>query len=254
MKQYAQKILDNMKTGRLIRGINITLADSIVSELAGLSGCDFVWIEGEQAAFDRQQLQKHMIAAHAGGAAALVRLGSCDPSLARAVMDMGPDIIGFPFINSAEDARYAVSLCTYPPKGIRGFNPQRACYYGNMSYTDYVRNSREETLVMAVIEQQKGFEQIEEIVQTEGLDLVALGPGDLSLDMGLEGDMGHPKVQELIAHAAAVCKKYQKPFIAFPAADSSSIKTWRETGASALCFMQDTTFITNAIKQILTFC
>ncbi len=191
-----------------------------------------------------------MIGAHAGGAAALVRLVNSDAALVRPIMDMGPDIIGFPFINSAEDALKAVAACTYPPKGIRGCNPQRASYYGQMDYVRYVQNAANETLKMMLIEQRQGYANIEDIVKVDGVDIVALGPGDLSLDMGFGGDMAQPEIKEMIANAAAVCRKYHKPFIVFPSIEQSSIQSWLTIGANAFCFAQDTTFITAAITSL----
>ncbi|MDD3361792.1 MAG: aldolase/citrate lyase family protein [Hespellia sp.] len=250
MEKYAKAIKENLEKGKVLCGIAVSLSDPAVSELVGLSGYDFVWIEGEHGALDRKDIQQHMIGAHAGGAAALVRLVNSEPSLVRPVMDMGPDIIGFPFINSAEDAIKAVAACTYPPKGVRGCNPQRASYYGKMDYKSYVKNAENETLKMMLIEQQQGYTNIEEIVQVEGVDIIALGPGDLSLDMGFGGDMARPEIHKMISHAAEVCRRYNKPFIAFPSIETESVKVWTDMGANVLCFAQDTSFITTAISKL----
>lgn len=253
MEKYANRIKKKLNEGKILCGVAVSLADSAVSELVGLSGYDFVWIEGEHGALDRKDIQQHMIAAHAGGAASLVRLVSSDPALVRPIMDMGTDIIGFPFINTAEDAKKAVAACTYPPKGVRGCNPQRASYYGRMSYIDYVKNAENETLKMMLIEQKSGYENLEAIVQVKGVDIIALGPGDLSLDMGFAGDMEKQEIKNLIIQAAKICKKYRKPFIVFPAIEKKNIETWVNIGANMLCFAQDTTFITKAINHLWSF-
>ncbi|NMS90565.1 2,4-dihydroxyhept-2-ene-1,7-dioic acid aldolase [Clostridioides difficile] len=253
MEKYTTMIKENLNEGKILCGVAVSLSDSSVSELVGLSGYDFVWIEGEHGALDRKDIQQHMIAAHAGGAASLVRLANSEPGLVKPIMDMGTDIIGFPFINTAQDAEKAVSACTYPPNGIRGCNPQRASYYGNMSYLEYVENENNETLKMMLIEQKAGYDNIEEIVQVKGVDIIALGPGDLSLDMGFSGDMNRVEIKDMIYQAAEICKKYNMPFITFPSAEKKSIETWVNIGANMLCFAQDTTFITYVIKQLLSF-
>lgn len=253
MKKYATMIKENLNAGKVLCGIAVSLSDSAVSELVGLSGYDFVWIEGEHGALDRKDIQQHMIAAHAGGAASLVRLGNSDPALVRAIMDMGTDIIGFPFINTVQDAQKAVSFCTYPPKGIRGCNPQRASYYGRMNYLDYIKNADKETLKMMLIEQKSGYDNLEDIIQVDGVDIIALGPGDLSLDLGFAGDMDRPEIKNMITHAAEICKKYKMPFIVFPTIEKTSVETWVNIGANMLCFAQDTTFITSAINQLWSF-
>ncbi|MER0282494.1 aldolase/citrate lyase family protein [Clostridioides difficile] len=253
MEKYTTMIKEKLNKGKVLCGVAVSLSDSSVSELIGLSGYDFVWIEGEHGALDRKDIQQHMIAAHAGGAASLIRLANSNPDIVKPIMDMGTDIIGSPFINAAQDAEKAVSACTYPPDGIRGCNPQRASYYGNMSYLDYVKNANNETLKIMLIEQKAGYDNIEEIVQVKGVDIIALGSGDLSLDMGFSGDMNRIEIKDMISQAAKVCKKYNMPFITFPSIEKKSIETWINTGASMLCFAQDTTFITYVIKQLLSF-
>nr|UWI48470.1 aldolase/citrate lyase family protein [Clostridioides difficile] len=253
MEKYATMIKENLNVGKVLCGIAVSLSDSAVSELVGLSGYDFVWIEGEHGALDRKDIQQHMIAAHAGGAASLVRLGNSDPALVRAIMDMGTDIIGFPFINTVQDVQKSVSACTYPPKGIRGCNPQRASHYGRMNYLDYIKNADKETLKMMLIEQKTGYDNLEEIVQVDGVDIIALGPGDLSLDIGFAGDMNRPEIKNMITNAAEICKKYKMPFIVFPTIEKTSVETWINIGASMLCFAQDTTFITSTINQLWSF-
>ncbi|HBF4489278.1 TPA: 2,4-dihydroxyhept-2-ene-1,7-dioic acid aldolase [Clostridioides difficile] len=253
MEKYATIIKEKLNEGKVLCGVAVSLSDSVVSELIGISGYDFIWIEGEHSALDRKDIQQHMIAAHAGGAASLVRLVNSDPDLVKPIMDMGTDIICFPFINTVQDAQKAVAACTYPPNGIRGYNPQRASYYGNMNYFDYVKNANNETLKMMLIEQKAGYDNLEEIVKVEGIDIIALGPGDLSLDMGFSGYMNRIEIKDMISHAAEICKKYKMPFIIFPTIEKKSIEEWVNIGANMLCFAQDTTFITYVINQLLSF-
>lgn len=107
-------IKENLNKGKVLCGVAVSLSDSSVSELIGLSEYDFVWIEGEHGVLDCKDIQQHMIAAHAG-AASLIRLANNNPDLVKPIIYMGTDIICFPFINTAQNAEKAVSACTYPP-------------------------------------------------------------------------------------------------------------------------------------------
>ncbi|MDI0264721.1 aldolase/citrate lyase family protein [Clostridioides difficile] len=107
-------IKENLNKGKVLCGVAVSLSDSSVSELIGLSEYDFVWIEGEHGVLDCKDIQQHMIAAHAG-AASLIRLSNNNPDLVKPIIYMGTDIICFPFINTAQNAEKAVSACTYPP-------------------------------------------------------------------------------------------------------------------------------------------
>lgn len=247
---YLEKLTQKMKAGKIVCGVCVALNDPAVSELVGLAGYDFVWIEGEHGAMGRAEMQNLMIGAHAGGAAAMIRLPYSDPALVRPIMDMGPDIIGFPFINTAEDAKKAVAACTYPPKGLRGWNPQRAGHYGQIGQANYVDIAQQETLRMMIIEQEEGFRNIEEIIQIEGVDMVVLGPGDLSVGMGLGGRQDDPRIAQYMDDAAATCVKHHMPFLAWPAMQKDALKAWADKGASLFGFPQDSFFISQAIMKL----
>lgn len=250
MSKQLDKLMKKMADGKIVCGICVSLCDPAVSELVGMAGYDFVWIEGEHAAMGRYEMQNLMIGAHAGGAAAMIRLPYMDAALVRPVLDMGPDIIGFPFINSADDARKAVSICRYPPAGVRGWNPQRAGCYGQMGQAEYVEREHEELKIMALIEQEAGYNNLEEIVQVEGIDMVVLGPGDLSVELGYKGRPGAPRINELIDHFVEVCNKYNKPYLCWPSMTEASLKEWTDKGAAMFCFPQDSFFLSKAIMQL----
>lgn len=248
--KFLDKMAGKIREGKIVCGVCVSLNDPAVSELVGMAGYDFVWIEGEHGAMGRAEMQNLMIGAHAGGAAAMVRVPYVDAALVRPVLDMGPDIIGFPFINSAEDARRAVAICTYPPEGVRGWNPQRAGRYGQMGQAAYVDVADQETWKMMIVEQEEGFRNIEEIVQVKGVDLIVLGPGDLSVGMGLKGRQGDERIQAMMNHAAEVCVKYHMPYLAWPAMQAESLGEWEKKGASLFGFPQDSFFISQAIMKL----
>ena len=119
-----------LSEGKILLACNSLLSDPAVSELLAMAGNDIVWIDMEHAAIDYKDVQLHIIAAHSGGAAAIVRIPWNDQVVVKKVLDMGPDGIMFPFIRSAAEVTSAVEACAYPPKGIRGWNPIRAAEYG----------------------------------------------------------------------------------------------------------------------------
>ena len=96
---FLDKLTKKMNDGKIVCGVCVALNDPAVSELVGMAGYDFVWIEGEHGAMGRKEMQNLMIVAHAGGGAAMIRLPYRDTALVRPVMVMVKDIIGFPFIN-----------------------------------------------------------------------------------------------------------------------------------------------------------
>ena len=104
-------------------GAHIRCQDPCMSELLANGGYDVLWIENEHSFLDKKTTYLHVLAAQAGGAAAVVRVAWNDPVLVKPVLEMGVDGVIFPLISSAEDALKAVASCLYPPEGIRGFGP-----------------------------------------------------------------------------------------------------------------------------------
>lgn len=122
-----------------------------------------------------------------------------------------------------------------------------------MSYLDYVRNANNETLKIMLVEQRAGYDNIEEIVQIKGIDIIALCPGDLFLNVEFSRDMNRIEIKDMISQAVEVCKKYNMPFITFPSIEKKSIEIWINTIANMLYFAQDISSITYVIKQLLPF-
>lgn len=107
-----------------------------------------------------------------------------------------------------------------------------------------------ETLKMMIVEQEEGFHNIEEIVKVDGVDLIVLGPGDLSVGMGLKGKQDDPCITEMMNHAASVCVSCRKPFLAWPSMTEQSLREWEQKGASLFGFPQDSFFISQAIMKL----
>jgi len=176
-----EALKQKMMSGKLVKGFFLTMSDAVVSEIAGYAGYDYVWIDAEHGPHDRQEILHHIMAAQGSGCAAFVRVSGVDRAALKAILDMGPDGIIFPFVNNAEIAEEAVKACTYPDfGGVRGQGPIRAIHYGLLSEDEYIQNSCESVLKIAQIETMEGYENLEAILNVEGLDSLFIGAADLS--------------------------------------------------------------------------
>ena len=144
------RLMDNLKAGKTSVGCVITMSDLIVSELVGDCGMDFVWIDAEHAPHTIQDVQRHLIALRGTGCAGLVRVRADEPMLIKPYLDLAPDGIIVPMVNTPEQAEAAVAACRYPPSrealrrtcpptGIRGCGVRRAVRYGAEDFFDYVK-------------------------------------------------------------------------------------------------------------------
>ena len=128
---------------------------------------------------------------------------------AKRVLDAGVLGVIFPFCSSPELAQQAVAACKYPPAGRRGSGAGLATFRWPSAepYYDFAdRNG----LVIAVIEEVSAVEQIDEIAATPGLDVLFVGPSDLSFSLGLRGDMAHPRVQAAMSRVVAAAQRHGK--------------------------------------------
>ena len=105
MNERLRKITGKMERGEPVIGVFVLLADASVSEIVGYSGCDFVWIDSEHGMMDRREIYHHVLAAQSAGACAFVRVPGVEYYQIKNTLDMGPDGVIFPFVNTPEIAK-----------------------------------------------------------------------------------------------------------------------------------------------------
>ena len=215
------RLFDNLQAGKTSVGCVITMSDLVVSELAGDCGMDFVWIDAEHAPHTIQDVQRHLIALRGTGCAGLVRVRADEPMLIKPYLDLAPDGIIVPMVNTPELAEAAVAACRYPPSrealrrtgpltGIRGCGVRRAVRYGAVDFFDYVKTSEHWPLVICQIEHVDAVKNLDKILKVPGVDSFCIGPCDLSGSMGILNQMDDPELNKVIDEVAAKIKKAGK--------------------------------------------
>ena len=133
---------------------------------------------------------------------AVVRLAANDPVLFKRLLDMGAQTLLVPYVQTAKEAAQAVAAMRYAPAGVRcAAGVTRATRYGQVE--SYITTSAEQLCLIVEVKSALAVENLDSIAQTEGVDGVFIGPYDLSISLGYEGDVAHPKVQAAIDEATA---------------------------------------------------
>lgn len=197
-----KKFREKMDAGQLCFGPGITFADPAVTESISPSA-DFVWIDLEHNPTNLETMMGHLIAARAAGTMALVRVPSNDLGWIKRVLDTGAEGIILPQAQSYEDVAAFVSACRYPPLGTRGFGPRRPSNYGRISGDEYLEIANRDLFVVAQIETVRSLDEIDRIVQIDGLDSLVVGPYDLSGSLGMLGQLDHPTVVAAMRRAVS---------------------------------------------------
>ena len=169
------------------------------------------------------------------------------------ILDAGVSGILVPYVNNAEEAARAVSACKYPLEGIRGIAPSpRAGGYG-MNQRDYLDYANEELDVLVAVETKTAVDHIEEIVGTNGLDGIFIGPMDLATSFGHFCNPGDAEVQEAICRVEEVVLHSDK-FLATVAGSFEQARGLYEKGYSMVVMMSDTTTLGKmALEQVDRF-
>lgn len=249
----AEELRQRFRQGELVVGNAVGLTDSASAETLAYMGADFVWIDAEHAPFDKQTVLHHISAIDAAGAASIVRVPWNDPVIIKPILEMGPDGILCPMVMNAEEAEAFVAACTYPPRGTRGYGPRRAAHYGAISTEEYVATADARLLRMIQIEHVDAVDQLDAICHVPGIDLVVVGPHDLSASMGILGQMRHPALLAMFDRIACICRAHHMPFGVAVGPHQPTIREWVARGICFLNCGNDLTLIGQGARQVLDF-
>ena len=215
------RVRTKMKQGKLAIGTYVNLADPALVEIIGLSGFDAAFIDMEHTAFDLALVEEMIRTCDLVGITSLVRVPDNNPKTILRVLEMGALGVQVPHIASREDAISAVKAARYAPLGERGMGGStRAARYGLVPLKEHTASSNAEVLLAVMVEDEKAISELSEIASVDGLDLIAIGPSDLSQALGVT-DPKDPRLKRTIDNIAKTLKKVGKARMTFPLNHSS---------------------------------
>lgn len=200
--RVVQSLSDNevkaaIAKGYPVFGSFVTIGHPTVVEVLGLSGIDFVWVEGEHAALSLPQILSLNMATSESGIVPIVRVPTNHSDVIKQYVDTGAMGIIVPIVKTRDDAHRAVCALKYPPRGERGIGLGRATRYF-IKLQDYLARANRDVMVMLMIETKEAVDNIEDILTVPGIDLLCVGPFDLSASMGYIGEPSHPEVKKAV--------------------------------------------------------
>lgn len=186
--------------GRAQTGIWCTIPGPVVIEALAVAGFDWIVIDTEHSLTDVPDTLGMMQALAAHPVSAVVRPAANDTVLIKRLLDLGAQTLLVPMVNSAEEARAAVSAMRYAPRGVRGVSGMtRAAGYGTVD--GYMARAEDELCLVVQVETAAALGAIEAIAAVDGVHALFVGPADLAASMGHPGDPAHPEVQAAIEDA-----------------------------------------------------
>ena len=205
-----------LRNGEQVLGCWTMLGQPQVVEILSLAGFDYLVLDQEHGLGDVTSLAAQLHAMSATSTVGVVRVPWNDHVYLKRVLDVGAEAVLIPSIDTADDARAAVAACLYPTRGRRGTaaSSVRASSYGMAA--DYIATCADNLLIACQIESARAVENIDAILAVEGIDLLFIGPFDLSATVGRMNDLKHPDVARLIEHAETRIRAAGRPMGTVP--------------------------------------
>jgi len=198
-----------LKEGKPVVGLTVTVPSADIAVQAAGLGFDFLWIEMEHSAITLESARNIILATQGSRTVPIVRVPVNELWTAKRALDIGALGVIFPFTSTPELAKQAVAACKYPPSGLRGSGPGLAAmrWPAPGGYSDFADKN---AMVIIIIEQKQAVERIDEILDVPGIDVVFIGPNDLSHSYGFRGQQT-PEVKAAIERVLAAARKRNLP-------------------------------------------
>jgi 2-keto-3-deoxy-L-rhamnonate aldolase RhmA len=182
-----------------------------IALIAAACGFDAVYVDMEHSPVTTDTTAMICTAALSAGVTPLVRVPGHDAHMATRVLDGGALGVIFPHVETREQAAGIVAGCRYPPLGHRsvmGSGP--ALGYRAVPLGEVNERMNTETLLIVMLETPQGIVNADSIAATPGIDMLLIGSNDLSTELGIPGQLRHPKLREAFERTTAACKVHGK--------------------------------------------
>lgn len=236
---------ESIKAGKTVYGAWLECANPAIAEIAGLVGYDFVIIDQEHGLGDVTSAIEMMRALSGTKTTAVIRVPSDSPHYIKRILDAGAQALIIPMVDTAAQADAIVKSCYYPPYGVRGNAAPavRASRYGLIP--DYIDQANESLMIIPQIESVTAVNNAREIASVHGVDMVFIGPADLSGSAGFPSCTNSPEAERLIQHTFEVVKSTGKPVGTCPR-DGKSVSDLYHQGFNLIAANSDINTISSA--------
>ena len=233
-----------------LEGFWLNLGSPLTAEMAGLAGFDWVLLDHEHGPGSDTTILHQLQAVSATPAACLVRIAANEAPRFKRVLDAGAHGVMVPYVTTADEARSAVSAMRYPPRGVRGVaRLTRASGFG-ARFDEYFAHAHEWLLTLTQIETAGSVANASAIARVDGVDVLFVGPMDLTTSMGIAGQYDHPRFHDalrVVADAALGAGKAAGILLLDPA----NLPLVRELGYTVVALGSDGGAVASGLKQSL---
>jgi 4-hydroxy-2-oxoheptanedioate aldolase len=250
-------IREKLRAGKPTFGMTMYTGSTAVVEIAGNWGIDFAFIDAEHTPVNIDpHMEKLILAAKLAGISPLIRIRGTNEWDIRKSLELGADGVIIPQVNTVEQARAIVRAAKFPPLGRRGGDASvRAAGFGgpNFKWSSYLERSNTDSLIIPMAESYEFFDNIDAILDVEGLDIINFGPADYSISRQIPIDysMSNPEVNDKLDELIAKCRprglKVMAPCIPPTAENASKLA---KKGVDMIIMGNDVLFLNQGCQRV----
>ncbi|MDR2726382.1 MAG: aldolase [Deltaproteobacteria bacterium] len=240
---------ERLKSGKALLGPFVNLCHPAIMEIAGLAGFDFAIIDTEHGEISTDRALDMIRAAQLSGVSPIIRVYGNQPELIGKALDMGAEGVQIPMVCDKAGAAAALGAARFSPAGSRGCNRfVRAARYSHMGKDEFFGRSNDRTSVLVQVEGKEGLDNLEEILAVPGIDVLFIGPYDLSASLGIPGQVEHPLLLAAMDKTLALAQKAGVALGFFVDDIPTAIK-WKNRGIRYIAFSADVSLLYEAFAQ-----
>ncbi|WP_339901850.1 aldolase/citrate lyase family protein [uncultured Cyclobacterium sp.] len=244
-----KNIKERLKSGEALAGCWLNLGSAVTAEIVGSSGYDWVLIDLEHGSGEQSDLLHQLQALSNTPATALVRVESHQKERIHRVLDLGANGVMVPQIKKAAEAKAAIAGIHYPPNGKRGVAKMvRSTGFGK-NFDTYKSSTMENLLGVIQIETVEALGELDEIAGLPGVDVLFIGPSDLTMALGIDGDLSHPLFIDAVNKIVKAAKKGGKA-VGILLFDPKDFQKYNELGIQLIACGADATFVANGARAM----
>ncbi|NKB66226.1 MAG: cupin domain-containing protein [Candidatus Latescibacteria bacterium] len=192
-----RKLRQKLANDEPVYGLWVTLESASITEMGVALGLDWIVVDAEHGHLDWRDILEHIRATVRSDTVVLVRIAELNIGLIKRALDIGADGVVVPWMEEVDQLRDAVAFAHYPPDGLRGIGAERATCWGQC-FVEHVEEADEHVLVVPIIESVRGGDNIDQLLEVDGVEVFFFGPADYSSTAGFPGQWEGPGVAQMI--------------------------------------------------------
>lgn len=244
------RVLQKLRAGDFVRFVSISrVIDPWLAEVVGKLGFDGIWFDLEHRSTSYDKIDPVSLACRATGIDLMTRIRKSGYDSPMRALEFGANGLMIPHVRSVEEAVQWRDWTRFPPLGKRGLDGVGAdADWGLAPTADHLKHANEEVFLVLQVEDRETLDCVDEIAAVEGVDILFVGPGDLSVSLGVPLQTTHPLVEAAIDKVAAACAKHGK-WWGIPTGTPEVAQRMLDRGARMVTCGSDHMFLLNGYRN-----